>query len=130
MVSGAEEFKLKRLRELGVHVLEDDEKTTLRERRSLWDAAQDSIKDKTRDLYVQIRELEGQLDKDVPSIPGADCVHGKQRAESGYGCGLKAAVYYGQTPSGGSAGGDHVYFCLYCNKEFLGDGLGKGGRLG
>ena len=33
-----------------------------------------------------------------------------------YGCGLKTLVYFGETPQGGLAGGDPIYYCFYCRK--------------
>lgn len=105
----------KRLKESGLRPLNDSQKEALQEQRTLFLKQGESLDAQIAALKQQIGVLKEKKYEDLPAIPGAEYVHGKYP----YQCGMKAAIYYTTTPQGGAAGGDYVYYCLFCDKEFM-----------
>ena len=62
---------------------------------------------------LEVSRLETQIQTEMPSIPNATnetLVHPN--------CQLRAAIYYGQSPQGGFAGGEKLAYCLFCDEEY------------
>lgn len=114
MEAGFEAYKLQKFDDAGVKVLSEEEKDELRQKKKEHLERKMSLEDKIKQLREEIINTEVRIKEEIPTIPGAKYVH-----DPPSGCGLKTAIYFGRTPQGGLAGGDDVYYCLFCDEEFM-----------
>ncbi len=105
----------RRLKILGMKPLDDDQKEALSLQRTTFLGQKDQLDARIAALQQEIQALKGKSGEGRSAIPGAEYVHGKYP----YQCGMRAAIYYTKTPQGGAAGGDDVYYCLFCDVEFM-----------
>jgi|GEM_PF-1859013 len=115
MVNGDEEFKKRRFEELGIEPLSAHQKEKLEKKRQEYLGKKKDYENQIAGLQEEIDGLKELMNSQLPSIPKAKYIHEN--------CGLKAAFYYARTPAGGLAGDEEVYYCLFCDKEFLSDEL-------
>ncbi len=64
-------------------------------------------------LEVQKSKLEKQLKDDMPRTPNGRLVCGS--------CHVQSMKYMGRTPRGGLSGGQEIYECEICGKDWIGD---------
>ena len=95
----------------GVKLLSEAQKIEIREQQKKYSKLVQETRGEIGNHKKAIVALEQKLKDEIPSIPNATLIH--------EGCGLKAAIPFGQTPEGGLSGGDRLGYCLFCNCEYL-----------
>ncbi|MCH7850550.1 MAG: hypothetical protein IH845_02810 [Nanoarchaeota archaeon] len=86
------------------------QKSDLRHQQRDYRKSVEEKKQEIRGHNEEIQKLEKIIEDERPSINGGKYVHGR--------CGLKTAIHYGRIPGGGSAGGDNLAYCLFCDDEY------------